>query len=266
MSLPSSMTSGGLAPARTGFRFGLVPGDHSFWVEVQASTSTGFASSRTYKAKYPPSAANLALIPLETPYSTKTYYARARHYKVGYSTGAWSTLASGKPDYFVETQVDPAMYAHHVSRFGVLTTAATKTAIIHASNVLPATSTTPYQVSGAYIFHNAAGVTRTFYGPFTLAPGVTITKFTIHGFRAKAADVVQVILQKTSGAGIVSNVVTVNQTTTGWVTTTGSLAHVVSSAYTYYGNVTLQGTTVASNGKFSWARVTYTMPSLDKAY
>jgi len=115
MTLPTSMTSGGYSLRQAGIRVDVYPGDPTFWTEIQASSSTAFQSSRTVKIKRAPSDSNLVTVDFHFPFSTRTYFTRARHFKTGYTTGPWSGVASDQPAYFVETIPHPANMATRIS-------------------------------------------------------------------------------------------------------------------------------------------------------
>lgn len=115
MALPTSMTSGSLVLRRAGIRVAAFPSDPTFWTEVQCSSSTAYATSRTRFQKFAPTAANFVTATFETPYSTLKYFARARHFKVGYSTGPWSNLGSDVPGYLVGGMPDVHKIATRMS-------------------------------------------------------------------------------------------------------------------------------------------------------
>lgn len=115
MALPSSMSSGGTVIRRAGLRVAAYPSDPTFWTEVQCSSSTSFPTSRSRIVKAGPSAMNFVVATFEVPYSTQTYYARARHFKTGYTTGAWTALVNDTPGYLVDGMPDAPKTATLIS-------------------------------------------------------------------------------------------------------------------------------------------------------
>ncbi len=115
MAKPANLSTGGLAPRRYGLRVAVYPSDPTVSVEVQAAPTTAFASSQTLNFKYPPTAASFILSTFEVPYSTSLWYTRARPFKAGYTTGAFTGIVSDTPALLQEMMPIPAHTATRIS-------------------------------------------------------------------------------------------------------------------------------------------------------
>jgi hypothetical protein len=270
VSLPTSMTLGRFALRRAGMRVAALPGDNTYWAEVQCSSSTSFPTSRTRIVKLPPSAANFVVATFEVPYSTRTFYARSRHFKTGYSTGPWSTLASGKPDYLVDQMPHPGMYAHHVVRMGALSSAWTKTIRLMPGNMVPQYTSHHWQTNYQFIKPNTTGVTQSFFGPVTLPQGVTITKFAVRCIRGGVASTAIFGLRRVVSTGGVTALATLTATTglALQLLNSSAMSELVTSTrgYSISGSLKTTKLTYGFGGELLYADITYTVPHLGAAY
>jgi hypothetical protein len=275
MAIPTSMTSGGVTLRRAGFRVAAFPTDPTFWMEVQASSSTAFASSRTRIQKFTPSGGNQVVATFEVPYSTKTYFTRARSFAIGYTTSPWTTVASGKPYYLVNRMPDPGHYAHHVSQFGTLTSARNKSLRITASLFQPSQTTQKWTLSEAALQPNTTATTQSAFVNLALPVGVTLTKVTWTGVRRASASKfvgrVRRVFTTANGGNVNSVILTTNTLTTGTGSRTvasSAMAEVVTSTKGLSLQISLHTTSVVmTNGaSLNWVDVTYTMPNIGAAY
>jgi len=116
MAIPANISTGGIAPRRYGIRYCAYPADPTFSVEVQVAPTAAFSTATNMqKMKFPPSAAAQILATFEVPFSTSLWYARSRHFKTGYTTGAWTPVVSDIPAQLVERMPIPANTATNIS-------------------------------------------------------------------------------------------------------------------------------------------------------
>lgn len=130
--------------------------------------------------------------------------------------------------------------------------------------VIPNNDTTPWLVSD-YLSVGATGNVENYGAPVVLQKGVTLTGFRARLYRESTADTALARLRRTGDSATGTNLVTLNSTSTGWVTLTSSTVNQLVGDETYTIAVQLRCVSTATGARYLWAEPLYTMPSYDKA-
>lgn len=294
MALPSSMTSrrGGLY-ALSGIELGVFPSTNkTLTIEVQSATANSTSSSVWQSQVFPPTQAADFRFTYLVPYSTRTFYFRARHpAQPGYSAGSFTPTVSAKPTALGEIQ-RPLMpqlthlgnveipsgsdvYVSSAKNIKVGTQATTgvrsKTLRVGFNQVVPALNTETWDAQNGFLWPNATLVTRTYEGAVLLPKGVVIKSFAARLRRGGSGGAATVFLKTASSAAAVTTLATCTATTVATTSfntiTKTTLNQTVGETETYFTHVQLFSTASAgaSRASFLWAEIGYDMPVYEKA-
>ncbi len=97
--------------------------------------------------------------------------------------------------------------------------------------------------------------------------GITLTSFASRGFRNAAGDTCNVGLAKLDdGAVFTSLALNTHAATAAWSTVTSAISETVTTGWSYYLSLFLLSSVAATDSRFLWVDITYTVPDYSKSY
>lgn len=141
--------------------------------------------------------------------------------------------------------------------------ALTKVLRVPHGELVPELDTSKWKFVGGYVQPNGIATQVTLYASVVFPPGVTLTGFLARVYRQTVSDLVRVFLYRLDTSGGTFSVVNYLSGATGWHDLSGSINQLVGTE-AYVMSVVLNGAAAAADARFSYAEITYTMPSYDK--
>lgn len=142
--------------------------------------------------------------------------------------------------------------------------ALTKSLVIPGAEMLPESHTETW-LFDAFLQPGSTGAVQTFRASVVLPPGVTVVGTEARMYRNAVGDTAQAALLRVSDTGIPTTLASMLHSSTGWQSVTDTLSEVVSDGLTYYVEVNLESTSSIDDARFLHFKITYEMPSYDKA-
>jgi len=280
MALPTSATTKRAGSyAFSGIELGIFPStDKTLNIELQSATANSTASSMWQSQIFPPTQNADFRFTYMAPFSTRTYYFRARHpAQPGYSAGAFTPTVSAKPTALgtIQRPIMPQMtYAGNVEipsgsdvwlsssktvKVGTQATTGTITRRIRVDAALfqPTSNGQTYLQGGGQV-RPGSTATLDLRANVTLPPGIQLTGMKVHFFKGTATDscVWQFVAYPGSG-GAGTALSSGSATSTGWTSSTQSFSHTVTTAFAYNCRIILNPNASALNARLGFVELAY---------